>query len=206
MLDFEFISPTRFVFGRNAELHVGRLAAQYGNKALLHYGRNSAKKSGLLDRVLESLNNAGIQVIMLGGVQPNPRDTLVYKGIEICKKERIDIIIAVGGGSVIDSAKAISIGALYDGDFWDFYSGKVPERRLPLGVILTIPAAGSEGSFGSVITKENGKLKRDCVNDLLRPDFALMNPELTFTLPPYQTACGIADIMAHVLERYMTNC
>jgi len=142
---------------------------------------------------------------MLGGVQPNPRDTLVYKGIEICKKERIDIIIAVGGGSVIDSAKAISIGALYDGDFWDFYSGKVPERRLPLGVILTIPAAGSEGSFGSVITKENGKLKRDCVNDLLRPDFALMNPELTFTLPPYQTACGIADIMAHVLERYMTN-
>jgi len=205
MLDFEFVSPTKFVFGKDSELKVGSMAAQYGKKALIHYGKNSAKKSGLLDRVAKSLNDAGVGVVELGGVQPNPRDTLVYKGIELCKKEKVDIIIAVGGGSVIDSAKAISIGALYDGDFWDFYSGKKPEKRLPLGVILTIPAAGSEGSFGSVITQEKTKLKRDCVDDLLRPDFALMNPELTLTIPQYQTACGIADIMAHVLERYMDN-
>ncbi len=205
MLDFSFVAPTKFVFGKDSELEIGSLARQYGKKALLHYGGKSAKKSGLLDRITKSLNDAGIDVVELGGVQPNPRDTLVYKGIEICKDQKIDMIIAVGGGSAIDSSKAISIGALYDGDFWDFYSGKTPEKRLPLGVVLTIPAAGSEGSFGSVITKEEGKLKRDCVNDLLRPDFAFMNPELTFTLPPFQTACGIADIMAHVLERYMTN-
>jgi alcohol dehydrogenase YqhD (iron-dependent ADH family) len=205
MNDFEFISPTKFVFGKDTELRVGELAARYGKKALIHYGGSSAEKSGLIARVEASLREAGLDTLKLGGVQPNPRDTLIYKGIEICKKESVDIIIAVGGGSVIDSAKGIAIGSLYEGDFWDFYSGKVPQERLPLGVVLTIPAAGSEGSFGSVVSSKEGKLKRDCVCDLLRPDFTIMNPELTYTLPPYQTACGIADIMAHVLERYMTN-
>lgn len=205
MNDFEFISATKFIFGRDTESRVGEFASKFGKKALIHYGGASAEKSGLIGRVEASLKLAGLETIRLGGVQPNPRDTLVYKGIEICKREHVDIIIAVGGGSTIDSAKAIAIGALYDGDFWDFYSGKVPKERLALGVVLTIPAAGSEGSFGSVVSKDNGKLKRDCVCDLLRPDFAIMNPELTYTLPPYQTACGVADIMAHVLERYMTN-
>ena len=205
MLNFEFVSPTKFLFGKDAQSRVGEIACAYGKTALVHYGGESAQKSGLLAAVEQSLTKSGLRVVKLGGVQPNPRDTLVYKAIELCRAENVDVIIAVGGGSVIDSAKAISIGALYDGDFWDFYSGKTPNKRLPLGVILTLPAAGSEGSFGSVITRERDMLKRDCCCDLLRPDFALMNPELTYTLPPYQTACGACDIMAHVLERYMSN-
>ena len=205
MLNFDFISPTKFVFGKDVELQVGQITEKYGKKVLIHFGGSSAKKSGLLDKVKKCLTEEGLEYIELGGVQPNPRDTLVYKGIEICKKEGVDVILAVGGGSVIDSAKAIAIGALYDGDFWDFYSGKIPEKRLALGVVLTLPATGSEGSFGSVVTRERDMLKRDCCCDLLRPDFAIMNPELTYTLPPYQTACGICDIMAHVIERYMTN-
>jgi len=205
MLNFDFISPTKFVFGKDVELQVGQITEKYGKKVLIHFGGSSAKKSGLLDKVEKCLTEEGLEYIELGGVQPNPRDTLVYKGIEICKKEGVDVILAVGGGSVIDSAKAIAIGALYDGDFWDFYSGKIPEKRLALGVVLTLPATGSEGSFGSVVTRERDMLKRDCCCDLLRPDFAIMNPELTYTLPPYQTACGICDIMAHVIERYMTN-
>lgn len=205
MLNFEFVSPTKFVFGKNAEMRVGELSAAYGKKALIHFGGGSARKSGLLERVENCLRAAGVDFIELGGVQPNPRDTLVYKGIEICKREGVDLILAVGGGSAIDSAKAIAIGALYDGDFWDFYSGKQPEKRLALGVVLTLPATGSEGSFGSVVTRERDMLKRDCCCDLMRPDFALLNPELTYTLPAYQTACGICDIMAHVIERYMSN-
>lgn len=205
MLDFEFISPTKFIFGKDAELKTGEEAAEYGKKALIHYGGGSVVKSGLLKRVQDSLHQAGIETIELGGAQPNPRDTLVYKGIELCRAEKVDLIVAVGGGSTIDSAKAIAVGVKYDGDFWDLYSGVEPRAKLPVGVVLTIPAAGSEGSVGSVITKEDGMLKRSCDYDIMRPEFAVMNPELTYTLPPFQTACGVADIMAHTFERYLTN-
>jgi hypothetical protein len=193
------------VFGKGTQEKAGELCRAWGRKALLHYGGGSAIRSGLLDQVRESLQKAGVAWVELGGVQPNPRDTLVYEGVALCKKENVDVVLAVGGGSVIDSAKAIAMGAKYDGDFWDFYSGKQPKELLPLGVVLTIPAAGSEASNSTVITKEKGMLKRFCDSDLLRPKFAILNPELTFTLPPFQTACGVADITAHVMERYFTN-
>lgn len=173
---------------------------------LVHYGSNSAKKSGLLSRVCESLSASGISYCLLGGVKPNPRDTLIYEGIELCRKENVDFILSVGGGSCIDSSKGIAVGVFYDGDFWDFYERKAEiKKALPIGTILTIAAAGSEGSPSSVVTKEEGMLKRDIWSNLVRPRFSILNPELTCTLPPYQTACGITDIMAHVFERYFTT-
>ena len=206
MDNFNFYSPTEFVFGKGRENECGKYVKKYcKSKVLIHYGGGSVAKSGLLDRVRKSLSESGISFTELGGVQPNPRDTLVYKGIELCRSENVDFILAVGGGSVIDSAKAIAAGVLYDGDFWDFYSGKHVEEALPIGVILTIAAAGSEGSGDSVITKEDGLLKRGTGSDVLRAKFSILNPELTQTLPPYQTACGATDIMAHVFERYFTN-
>ncbi len=207
MDNFEFYSPTEFVFGKERENDCGKYVKKYGGKkVLIHYGGGSAVKSGLLDRVKASLDSEGIAYVCLGGVKPNPRDTLVYEGIEICKKEGIDFILSVGGGSCIDSAKAIAMGVLYDGDFWDFYSkGKAIEKALPVGTVLTIAAAGSEGSPSSVITKEDGMLKRGTGSDLIRPKFSILNPQLTCTLPAYQTACGATDIMAHVFERYFTN-
>lgn len=206
MLNFEFISPTKFIFGKGAEEQMGSVASQYGKKALVHFDRGIAEvRFALIEQVVNSLKHAGVETVLLGGVVPNPRASLVYQGIELCRKEAIDLIIAIGGGSAIDSSKAISIGVPYDGDFWDFYSGKRPTKRLPLGVVLTIAAAGSEGSLGSVITNENGWLKRSCDYDIMRPDFSIMNPELTYTLPPFQTACGAADIIAHVMERYITK-
>ncbi len=206
MNNFNFYSPTEFVFGKGRENDAGKYVKKYGGKkVLIHFGGQSAQKSGLLDRVKSSLEQAGIEYKELGGVKPNPRDTLVYEGIKLCRGENIDFILAVGGGSVIDSAKAIAMGVEYDGDFWDFYSGKQPEKALPVATVLTIAAAGSEGSGDSVITKEDGMLKRGAGSDLLRPRFSIMNPELTQTLPAYQTACGATDIMAHVFERYFTN-
>ena len=206
MDNFNFYSPTEFVFGKDRESACGEYVKKYGgSKVLIHYGGGSAERSGLLGRVRESLSRSGISFTELGGVQPNPHDSLVYKGIEICRNEGVDFILAVGGGSVIDSSKAIAAGVPYDGDFWDFYSGKHVEKALPLGVILTIAAAGSEGSGDSVITKENGMLKRGTGSDALRSRFSILNPELTQTLPAYQTACGATDIMAHVFERYFTN-
>lgn len=206
MLNFNFYSPTFFAFGKETEKDVAQYVKRFGGtKVLIHYGGGSVKKTGLLDRVKNSLKEANITYIELGGVQPNPISTLVYKGIEICKNEGVDFILAVGGGSTIDSSKAIAIGALYDGDFWDFYQGKVAEKALPIGTILTIPAAGSEGSPGSVITKVEGMLKRATSTDEIRPKFSILNPELTATLPKYQVACGGADIMAHIMERYFTN-
>lgn len=207
MDNFTFYSPTEFVFGKDRENECGAYVKKYGgSKVLVHYGSGSAVKSGLLDRVKASLEQSGIAYVTLGGVQPNPRDTLVYEGVRICKEENVDFILSVGGGSCIDSSKAIALGALYDGDFWDFYSKKRPvERALPVGTVLTIAAAGSEGSGGSVITKEDGMLKRDAGSDFLRPRFSILNPALTQTLPAYQTACGATDIMAHVFERYFTN-
>ena len=206
MENFEFYSPTRIIFGRGTEEKVGELTKEYGTKVLLHYGGGSIKKYGLYDKVIKSLQDAGIYFIELGGVQPNPRLELVKEGIKICRENDIDFILAVGGGSVIDSAKAISLGVPYEGDVWDFFMGKaLPEKNLPVGVVLTIPAAGSESSNSVVITKEEGLLKRSCNNDINRPVFAIMNPELTFTLPPYQTASGVVDMMAHIMERYFTH-
>ena len=206
MENFEFYSPTRIIFGRGTEEKVGELTKEYGTKVLLHYGGGSIKKYGLYDKVIKSLQDAGIDFIELGGVQPNPRLGLVKEGIKICRENDIDFILAVGGGSVIDSAKAISLGVPYEGDVWDFFMGKaLPEKNLPVGVVLTIPAAGSESSNSVVITKEEGLLKRSCNNDINRPVFAIMNPELTFTLPPYQTASGVVDMMAHIMERYFTH-
>ena len=207
MEQFNFYSPTEFVFGKGRENEAGEYVRKYGgNKVLVHYGSQSAKKSGLLDRVFESLSKAGLDYVELGGVKPNPRDTLVYEGIELARKENVDFILCVGGGSVIDSAKAISAGVFYDGDFWDYYEYKAEvTKTLPIGTILTIAAAGSEGSGSSVITKEDGMLKRGLTTDMYRPKFSILNPELTYTLPAYQTACGITDIMAHIFERYFTT-
>ena len=207
MDNFQFYSPTEFIFGKETEAQAGEMVKKYGGKkVLLHYGGKSAANSGLLDKVKESLEDSKIEYVELGGVKPNPRDTLIYRGIDICRKEGVDFILSVGGGSCIDSSKAIALGVPYDGDFWDFYgSGKVVQKALPIGTILTIAAAGSEGSGASVVTKEDGWLKRDVSSDLLRPKFSILNPELTCSLPPYQTACGATDIMAHVFERYFTN-
>ena len=206
MENFNFQNATAILFGRGRESEAGTETARYGKKALLHYGEGSIRASGLHDRVLASLKAAGVEVVELGGVKPNPRLSLVRDGIRLCRERGLDFILAVGGGSVIDSAKAIAIGAPFMGDVWDFYLKKaIPEVSLPVGAILTIPAAGSESSNGSVITKEEGMLKRDAGGECMRPKFAIMNPELSFTLPSYQTACGAADIMAHVMERYFTN-
>ncbi len=206
MDNFTFYSPTYFVFGKEEENKAGKYVKRFGgSKVLIHYGSGSIIRSGLLDRVKNSLKEEGIEFVELGGVKPNPRSGLVYTGIELCRKENIDFVLAIGGGSAIDSAKAIAAGAVYDGDFWDYYQGKAVNRALPIGTILTIAAAGSEGSSNSVITNENGMYKRGAAGDALRPAFSILNPALTQTLPPYQTACGITDIMAHLFERYFTT-
>ena len=206
MNNFTFYSPTYFVFGKNTENEAGHYVKRFGgSKVLIHYGGGSVVRSGLLDRVKASLEKENITYIELGGVQPNPRSGLVYQGIDLCRKEGVDFILAVGGGSSIDSAKAIAAGAVYEGDFWDFYEGKRITEALKVGTVLTIAAAGSEGSGDSVITKEEGMLKRGAGGEALRPVFSILNPELTQTLPAYQTAAGATDIMAHVFERYFTN-
>ena len=206
MENFTFYSPTFFVFGKDTEKEAGAYVRRFGGtKVLVHFGGNSARKSGLLDRVEQSLKEADIPYVMLGGVKPNPRSGLVYEGIDLCRKEGVDFVLAVGGGSVIDSSKAIAAGVVYDGDFWDFYCGKPITEALPVGTILTIAAAGSEGSPDSVITKEEGMFKRGASGNAIRPKFSILNPALTETLPPHQTAAGITDIMAHLYERYLTN-
>ncbi|MDV4149380.1 iron-containing alcohol dehydrogenase [Clostridium sp. AL.422] len=206
MESFDFFAPTFFAFGKGRENDCGELVKRFGGgKVLIHYGGGSVVRSGLLDRVKESLKKASIEFVELGGVMPNPRSGLVYEGIELSKKENVDFILAVGGGSTIDSAKAIAAGVVYDGDFWDFYQGKRIDEALPVGTILTIAAAGSEGSPDSVITNEDGMIKRGASGDAIRPKFSILNPELTETLPAYQTACGITDIIAHLYERYLTN-
>ena len=206
MDNFTFYSPTYFVFGKDEEINAGHYVKRFGgSKVLIHFGGGSAQKSGLLDKIRSSLKNEGIRFVELGGVKPNPRDGLVYEEINLCRKENIDFILAVGGGSVIDSAKAIAAGAVYDGDFWDYYEGKTVDKALPIGTVLTISAAGSEGSGDSVITKEKGMFKRATTGEALRPKFSILDPALTQTLPAYQTACGITDILAHLYERYLTN-
>ena len=211
MNDFEFYSPTRFVFGRGAEKKTGALVKAFGGtRVLLHFGGGSVKRNGVYNAVVASLDAAGVPYVPLGGVQPNPRSGLVREGIAICRREKLDFVLAVGGGSVIDSSKAIAFGTLYEGDFADYYFGKDVKNQppvpgaLPVGTVLTIAAAGSEGSANSIINLEPGNLKRGATGDALRPKFSVLNPEFTFTLPPYQTACGLTDIFAHVVERYFT--
>ena len=208
MNNFTFYSPTEFVFGKGTEMQTGELVRKYGaSKVLIVYGGGSVVRSGLLERVKQTLAQTVIPCLELGGVQPNPIDTKVYEGIDLCRREGVDFVLAVGGGSVIDTAKAIAAGVPYEGDFWDFYIQKATvSSALKVAVVLTIPAAGSEGSGNSVITKVSTLQKMSLrAPELLRPRFSIMNPELTFTLPPYQTAAGIVDMMAHIMERYFTN-
>lgn len=206
MQDFVYQNSTKLIFGKEQERLVGEESVAYSKKLLLHYGGGSIKSSGLYDRVVQSLKEQGIEIFELGGVKPNPRVSLVREGIALCKENNIGFILAVGGGSVIDSAKAIAAGTIYDGDVWDFFDGKAEVTDcLPIGVVLTIPAAGSESSTGTVITNEDGWYKRSTGHITMRPKFAILNPVLTYTLPPYQTACGITDMMAHIMERYFTN-
>ena len=205
--DFNFYAPTRVVFGKNAEEKIGELVKNNnGRKVLIHYGGGSAERSGLLGVVRQQLQAAGIDYVELGGVVPNPLLSKVYEGIELCRRQQVDFILAVGGGSVIDSSKAIGYGVGYQGDVWDFWDGKAtPQQCLPIGVVLTIPAAGSEMSSSCVITKDDGLVKRGINSDLCRCRFAVMNPERTYTLPPYQTAAGATDIMMHTMERYFSK-
>ena len=207
MNDFTFCAPTKVVFGKGVENQVGQLCKEQGaTKVLVHFGGGSARRSGLLDRVCASLEAAGVPYVTLGGVKPNPRLSLVYEGIELCRKEGVDFLLPVGGGSVIDSAKAIGYGLENSFDVWDLYDRKAQAAGCaPIGAVLTIAAAGSEMSDSSVITKDEGGIKRGYNSDLCRCRFAVMNPELTYTLPPYQTACGAADIMMHVMERYFVK-
>ena len=207
MKDFHYYAPTQVVFGKESEEQVAQLTKKYGGtRVLVHYGGQSAIRSGLLDKVYRLLTEAGIACVKLGGVVPNPRLSLVHQGVELCRQEGVDFVLAVGGGSVIDSAKAIAYGVCYDGDVWDFYLGKAhPKAMLPVACVLTIPAAGSEMSEASVITNEDGDVKLGYSNDMSRPKFAIMNPERTFTLPPYQTAAGVTDMMMHTMERYFSH-
>lgn len=206
MLNFDFYAPARILFGKGEENRIGELLKPRAKKVLLHYGSGSVKRSGLLDRVTDSLKKSDIGYVELSGVLPNPRLSLVHEGIALCRKEQVDLILAVGGGSVIDSAKAIAVGVYYDGDVWDLYETFLQvDRALPVATILTIPAAGSESSEHTVITNEEKGLKRGYGNPLLRPVLSIMNPELFYTLPKAQLGYGVADMMSHVFERYFTN-
>ena len=206
MSNFEFYTPTHVYFGRDTQRQVGDLVRAQGcKKVLVHFGGQSARRSGLLDQIEASLDAAGVAHVQLGGVVPNPHLSLVYQGIDLCKKEGVDFILAVGGGSVIDGAKAIGYGITNPGDVWDYYSGKAPQACAPIGAVLTIAAAGSEMSNASVITNEDGWLKRGLQSPYAYCKFAILNPELTCTLPPYQTASGCTDIIVHTLERYFTK-
>ena len=207
MKPFIYYAPTEVVFGRDAEEQVAKLVKKYGgNKILVHFGGGSARRSGLLDKVCRQLQAEGVSYITLGGVVPNPRLSLVHEGIELCREEKIDLILAIGGGSAIDSSKAIAYGVPYDGEVWDFFCGKArPAKALPVGAVVTNPASGSEMSDSCVITNEEDKDKRGCSSPYGRCKFAVSNPERTFTLPPYQTAAGVADIMMHTMERYFSN-
>lgn len=206
MKNFTYHVPVKFVFGKGVENEVGELVRSFGgHKVLIHYGGGSAVRSGLIGRIEKSLAGAGLEYVKLGGVKPNPRDTLVYEGIDLVRREKVDFILSVGGGSAIDSGKAIAHGSCYDGDFWDFFCGKARiEKTMPFGVVLTMSAAGSESSNSCVITQESTRTKRGSRSELNRPLFAVMNPELTMTLPPYQIASGATDILAHIMERYFT--
>ncbi|XMB66998.1 iron-containing alcohol dehydrogenase [Mycoplasmatota bacterium zrk1] len=205
MQNFSYFNPTRLIFGKDSEVRLPEEILKYSKRVLLHYGGGSIKRTGLYDKIMKLLSEANIEVIELGGVKPNPVLSMVEEGIRICKEQNVKFILAVGGGSVIDSAKAIAAGALVEHNVWDFYQGKVVTDALPVGVVLTIPAAGSEASPWSVLTKEDGMLKRSFGSAYIFPKFAIMNPVNTFSLPDYQTSCGLSDMLAHMFERYFTN-
>ena len=206
MLNFDWNIPTRIVFGKGKEKEIGSLLKPYAKKVLIHYGGGSVINSGLYDKVVTSLKENNIEFVSLGGVKPNPRLSLVHEGIKLCKDENVDLVLAIGGGSVIDSSKAISVGVFYEGDVWELYENATQiEKTLPVATILTIPAAGSESSEGSVITNEEKNLKLPFGSQLIRPIFSVVNPELFFTLPKEQLAYGVADMMSHIFERYFTN-
>jgi len=206
MNSFDFYSPTYFIFGKDRECEVGAYIRKFGGSRvmLVSYGGNIMAE--LMGRVRSSLAKEGLEVTELSGVKPNPRSGLVYEGIELCRKNKVDFLLAVGGGSVIDTAKAVAMGTVYDGDFWDFFSGKAQlTKALPIGTIQTLAGTGSEGSPDAIITNEKTMDKSAAGNDCIRPRFSVMNPALTQTLPPFQTACGVTDIISHALERYFTN-
>ncbi len=207
MDQFEFMSPTKFILKKDADLLCGREVKKYSDNVLfVHYGDKYMYESGLHDRIVKALKDADISCFELPGVQPNPRVELVREGIEICRKENIGCVLAVGGGSVIDTAKAVAVGVKYDGDVWDFYSQKaIPTEALPIGTVMTLPATGSEGSNGSVLKNAETGESADTMADCLRPTFTLMNPELTLTIPKRQTVFGIVDMFSHVLERYFSS-
>lgn len=207
MENFNFCSPTYFAFGKASEQRLGELTKRYGgSKVLLHYGQQSVVKNGLLDLAKKSLDREGIAHVELGGALPNPRADLVYQGIDLCRRESVDFIIGLGGGSAIDSAKAIAVGVCYEGDFWDLYEGKADTTKaLPVACVLTLAATGTEGSNSSVINKQDEGKKYGLSSELIRPVFSIMNPEYTYSLPAYQTACGIVDMLSHILERYLSN-
>ncbi|MGA2493664.1 MAG: iron-containing alcohol dehydrogenase [Roseiarcus sp.] len=206
MDNFTYHNPTKILFGRGMENEVGAEVARYSRRILLHFGGGSIKKSGLYDRVVASLKRAGVAWVELGGVKPNPRLGLVHEGVKLCREQKLDFVLAVGGGSSIDSSKAIAMGAANDGEVWDYFVGKRElTRALPIGTVLTIPAAGSESSTGAVVTNEDGWIKRGFNSEFIYPKFSVLNPELAFTLPAFQVACGSADIMSHLMERYFTN-
>jgi len=206
MNNFDFYSPTRIIFGKDTQKEAGENVKKYSSKILLHYGGGSIKRSGLYGQVTASLKAAGVDFVELGGVVPNPRLSLVQEGIKLCRKEKINFILAVGGGSAIDSAKAIAMGVPYNGDVWDFFMQKAkPQSALPVATILTIPAAGSESSLSVVISNEETQMKLGYKTNLIRPVFSILNPEFCFTLPKEQAAYGITDMMAHIFERYFTN-
>jgi alcohol dehydrogenase YqhD (iron-dependent ADH family) len=206
MDNFTYHNPTKILFGRGMENEVGAEVARYSRRILLHFGGGSIRTSVLYDRVVASLKRAGVEWVELGGVKPNPRLGLVHEGVKLCRERGLDFVLAVGGGSSIDSAKAIAMGAANDGEVWDYFIGKRElTRALPIGTVLTIPAAGSESSTGVVVTNEDGWIKRGFNSEFIYPRFSVLNPELAFTLPAFQVACGSADIMSHLMERYFTN-
>lgn len=208
MINFEFSNTTEIVFGRDTEMQVGKKILKYseGKNVLLVYGSDRVQKNGLLGKIKDSMKAEGIMMRELGGVKPNPRLSLVREGIELCRREDISLILAVGGGSAIDTAKAIGVGVPYEGDVWDFFLGKeIPVKTIPTATICTIPAAGSESSLSAVITNEDGWYKKSINLDLIRPVFSIINPELTYSLPDYQIGCGVVDMMTHIMERYFTN-
>ncbi len=206
MENFIYHNPTKIIFGKDTERQAAEIVKEYANRVLLHYGGTNIQKHGIYASVTDSLKKEGIDFIELSGVKPNPVLERVHQGIDLCRKEKIDFILAVGGGSVIDSAKAIAIGTPYKGDVWDFFEGKAsPKKALSTGSVLTIPGAGSESSDAIVITNEEGLIKKGYHSECVKPKFAILNPELTYTLSHYQTASGVSDMMSHVMERYFTH-
>lgn len=206
MNNFVFQNPCKIYFGKGQEENLGPAVKEYADKVLMVYGKNSIKKTGIYDKVVNSLKNAGVEIVELSGVKGNPEMDIVYKGIDLCRKENIGFILAVGGGSVIDTAKSISVGAVYDGDVWDFYLRKAtPKKALPLATVLTVIGAGSEMSCSNVVTKADEKLKRDFDNAVIIPKFSILNPEFTYSVNAYQSACGSFDAISHLMERYFCS-